>query len=177
MSELTLRNRQRARCVNLPLLRRVARALLTGRLRVENYELGVCLVAAPQMTRLNERFLNHVGSTDVITFDYSGKVGRASCLSSKMSVKRQDRQDARPTLHGEIFICIDDAVAQARRFRTTWQSELVRYLVHGVLHLRGYDDRQPKFRRAMKREEDRLVGELARLFPLSKLARKPTVRP
>jgi len=104
-------------------------------------------------------------------------VGQASCLSSKMSVKRQDRQDACPTLHGEIFICIGDALAQARRFRTTWQSELVRYLVHGVLHLRGYDDRQPNRRRAMKREEDRLVRELARLFPLSKLARKPTVRP
>ncbi|PYJ97280.1 MAG: hypothetical protein DME23_16275, partial [Verrucomicrobia bacterium] len=69
------------------------------------------------------------------------------------------------------------AVAQARRFRTTWQSELVRYLVHGVLHLRGYNDRQPKFRRVMKREEDRLVRELTRLFPLSKLARKPTVQP
>jgi len=177
MSELTLRNRQRACSVNLPLLRRVARALLTGLLRLENYELGVHLVAASEMTRLNRRFLNRAGSTDVITFDYSGKLGQASCLSSKMSLKRQDRQEACPALHGEIFICLDDAVAQARQFRTTWQSELVRYLVHGVLHLRGYDDRQPNRRRAMKREEDRLVRELARLFPLSKLARKPTVRP
>jgi len=174
MSELTLRNRQRARCVNLPLLRRVARALLTGRLRLKNYELGVHLMAAPEMARLNERFLNHAGSTDVITFDYSEKAAQASRLSSE---ETPNRPGAFAALCGEVFICLDDAVAQARRFRTTWQSELVRYLVHGVLHLRGYDDRQPKFRRAMKREEDRLVRELARLFPLSKLARKPTVRP
>ena len=174
MSELTLRNRQRARCVNLPLLRRVARALLTGRLRLKNHELGVHLVAAPEMTRLNERFLNHAGSTDVITFDYSEKAGQASRLSSEETPNRPGVFSA---LSGEVFICLDDAVAQARRFRTTWQSELVRYLVHGVLHLRGYNDRQPKFRRAMKREEDRLVRELTRLFPLSKLARKPTVRP
>ena len=174
MSELTLRNCQRGCSVNLPLLRRVARALLTGRLRLKNYELGVHLVAAPEMTKLNERFLNHAGSADVITFDYSEKADQASRLSSEETPNRPGVFSA---LCGEVFICLDDAVAQARRFHTTWQSELVRYLVHGVLHLRGYNDQQPKFRRAMKREEDRLVRELARLFPLSKLARKPTVRP
>jgi len=176
MSELILRNRQRARPVNLPLLRRVARLLLTELFALENYELSVHLVAALDMARLNRKFLNHRGSTDVLTFDYSDKVGQAPCLSSKMSVKPQDRQDACPPLRGEVFICLDDAIAQARQFRTTWQSELVRYLVHGALHLRGYDDLRPDLRRAMKREEDRLVRELTRLFPLSKLARKPRVR-
>jgi probable rRNA maturation factor len=34
---------------------------------------------------------------------------------------------------------VDDAIAQAKEFRTTWQSEVVRYLVHGVLHLLGHD--------------------------------------
>ena len=49
----------------------------------------------------------------------------------------------RATLHGEIFICVDEAVLQARKFRTSWQSEIVRYLVHGVLHLLGHDDSRP----------------------------------
>ena len=44
---------------------------------------------------------------------------------------------------GEIFVSVDDAVASAPRFRATWQLELARYLVHGMLHLRGYDDRRP----------------------------------
>src|SRR5213076_2739570 len=149
-----------------------ALALLAELFGPENHELGVYLVAAPEMMRLNERYLNHQGSTDVIAFDYSEKARRASRRSSGGS---SGRPDARLALRGEIFICLDEAVAQARRFRATWQSELVRYLVHGVLHLRGYDDRQPNRRRAMKREEDRLVRELARLFPLSKLARKSTV--
>ena len=51
--------------------------------------------------------------------------------------------DARRPLHGEIFICVDEAVWQARKFRTSWQSEIVRYLVHGVLHLLGHDDSRP----------------------------------
>ena len=73
-------------------------------------------------------------------------------------------------VHGEIFICIDDAVKQARQFRTTWQSELVRYLIHGVLHLVGYDDLTPAGRRAMKREENRLLRMLSRQFSLRRLA-------
>jgi len=80
-------------------------------------------------------------------------------------------------LHGELFICVDDAVAQAREFGTTWQSEIVRYLVHGVLHLRGHDDHDPAARRKMKREENRLLRGLDRRFDLSRLARKPKVRP
>ena len=79
-------------------------------------------------------------------------------------------------LHGEIFICVDEAVVQARRFRASWQSELVRYVIHGVLHLRGFDDLHPAGRRKMKREEDRLLREIALRFALSKLARRPRLR-
>ena len=62
-----------------------------------------------------------------------------------------------------------EAVDQARQFRTKWESELVRYLIHGVLHLCGYDDQRPADRRRMKREEDRLLKQIGRLFPIKKL--------
>jgi probable rRNA maturation factor len=75
-------------------------------------------------------------------------------------------------LHGELFICLEVAVAQARGFRTNWQTELARYVVHGVLHLRGFDDLQPAKRRKMKREEDRLLGQLSRRFDLKQLAKR-----
>ena len=45
-------------------------------------------------------------------------------------------------------------------FGTSWQQELIRYLVHGILHLLGFDDQQPAQRRTMKREENRLVRHL-----------------
>ena len=54
---------------------------------------------------------------------------------------------------GEIFVCVPEALAQASRFGAAWQEELVRYIVHGVLHLRGYDDLQPVARRKMKRRK------------------------
>ena len=58
------------RKINLRLLKKITQALL-AELELEKAEIGICLVAAPEMTRLNETFLKHKGSTDVITFDYA----------------------------------------------------------------------------------------------------------
>ncbi len=164
---LTLRNRQRLRHVDLRLLRRIVRALLQETWPDGSFDLAIYVVAAPEITRLNETFLHHKGSTDVITFDYAEGVGQTSRLSSSGAQTRRsrDRRDACPILlHGEIFVCVDEAVSQARRFRTTWQSELVRYVVHGVLHLLGYEDLHRRTRRKMKVAEDTLVHQLARQF-------------
>ena len=155
---LVITNRQRAIPINTLLLRKITRTLLADLLQLDQFELGITIVRAPEMARINEAFLQHEGSTDVITFNYSE--------SSKLETR-----NSKLPLHGELFICIDDALAQARQFRTSWQSELVRYVIHGVLHLRGFDDLRPADRRKMKREENRLLQKAARLFPLSKLAR------
>jgi probable rRNA maturation factor len=64
---------------------------------------------------------------------------------------------------------VDEAVLQARKFGTSWQSEVIRYLVHGVLHLLGFDDSSAGARRKMKWEENRRLREITRRFPLSKL--------
>jgi len=147
---LTLRNRQRTRAVDLHRLRRIITALLHDLLQQDDFDLGFYLVAEPEMTRLNETYLRHGGSTDVITFDYC--------------------DPAQPGfLAGEIFICVDEALIQARRFRATWQSEVVRYAVHGLLHLSGYDDHAARNRRKMKREENRLLSRLASQFPFADL--------
>jgi probable rRNA maturation factor len=150
--ELCVSNCQRARPVDLRLLKLLIRDLLANSLSVETYDLTVHLVSASEMTRLNETILRHAGSTDVITLDYS--------------------EPCSP-LAGELYICVEEALEQAARFHTTWQAEIARYLVHGLLHMRGYDDSQPAARRRMKREEDRLLAQLSRRFDLRKLERRP----
>ena len=150
---LVFKNRQRVRRVDTPLLRRITHWLLEESLGVQEYELCVHLVGAAEMARVNKAFLQHEGSTDVITFDHL--------------------ESARPhALHGELFICLDDAVKQAKEFKTSWQSELTRYVIHGLLHLRGHDDLKPAARRAMKKDENRLLREISREFSLSRLARQ-----
>jgi probable rRNA maturation factor len=151
--QIWLGNRQRCCSVNTALLRRMARHLLATDFELKAYELGVLLVEDAEMTRLNENFLRHAGSTDVISFNYNEALGRER-------------------LQGEIFICLEEARRQARRYHTSWQAELARYLVHGVLHLQGFDDLKPAERRRMKREEDRLVQELEMAFGLCNLQKR-----
>jgi len=205
---LALRNRQRVRPVNTRLLRRIAAWALEEQLRATDYELGIHLVTAGEMAGVNETFLDHEGSTDVITFDYAEEKtmparggnslsparsgGEGALIERRRSKQRPSSPRPSPlseggegdgppaevrarserTLHGDIFISLDDAVAQARAFGTNWQSELVRYLLHGLLHLRGLDDRTAAQRRRMKREEGRLLRLAAREFSLSRLARR-----
>ncbi|MGO8675925.1 MAG: rRNA maturation RNase YbeY [Limisphaerales bacterium] len=162
-ARLALRNGQRTRPLDLPLLRRIASTLLRDLMGLNDFDLGLSLVGAAEMARLNEAFLHHAGSTDVLSFDYLEKPGPPGCPGPGYA------PGSSPGLHGEIVICVDEALAQARRFRTSWQSELVRYLVHGILHLRGYDDRRPSQRREMKRAEDHFLRQLAAGFDLTTL--------
>jgi probable rRNA maturation factor len=148
---IVIANRQRTKKINARLLKQIVAALF-AELAITKADLGINLVAAREMTLVNETFLQHEGSTDVITFDHT---------ESKMATSE---------LHGELFVCVDEAILQAAPFGTNWQSEVVRYVVHGVLHLLGHDDLKPHLRRKMKREENRLVSVLAKRFSLAQLS-------
>lgn len=152
-SVLLIQNRQRTRAIDTDFLRSILLEVLATRLQVPHYEIGLHLVGAREMAAINREYLQHDGSTDVITFDHSddppdrpaGRAGRS--------------------LHGEIYVSIPDAVAQAKVFNTTWREELIRYAIHGVLHLLGYDDLRPSARRVMKRAENRLVAAVLQDHP------------
>jgi probable rRNA maturation factor len=147
---IVVRNRQRARPLNTKFLRDIVHALLVQELSRDDFEIGISIIGEAAMTQMNEGYLRHKGSTDVITFDYT--------------------EPSRPkSLSGEICVCLDEALAQAPRFRMTWQNELVRYIVHGILHLSGYDDKTAAARRKMKREEDRLLQQMSSRFDLHRI--------
>jgi len=146
-STIAVSNRQRVRKINLPLLKKITAAALEE-LKIEGVELGIILIGAREMALLHEEFLGHKGPTDVITFDY----------------KNSERR-----IHGEIVVCVEEAGRQSREFGTSRQSEIVRYIVHGILHLLGHDDLKPAARKRMKQAEGRILGKLSRRFALSKL--------
>lgn len=149
---VTVLNRQRRRRLSRRALVDLA-ASVARRLGVE-LEIGIHLVSAREMATVNWQFLQHEGSTDVITFDHGSTANR---------------------LVGELFISIEDAEQQATEFGTDWNSELARYVIHGLLHLRGYEDLTPGPRRAMKRLEGRLLRQEAALAEALKEAPKPRV--
>jgi probable rRNA maturation factor len=147
---IVIANRQRTKRINKRLLKQIIGELL-AELKITETELGVNFVGAKKMAKVNWGFLRHEGSTDVITFDHA-------------------ENGKRRQLHGELFICVDEAILQSKKFKTNWQSEIVRYIVHGVLHLLGHDDLKLALRRRMKREENRLVRLLAKKFSLAQIA-------
>ncbi len=91
------------------------------------------------LLKLNEQYLNHDTYTDVITFDYSEKEG---------------------FIYGEIYISLDRVKANAKKFKTTFEHELHRVMIHGVMHLIGYNDKTSKQQSAMRTLEDQYLALL-----------------
>ena len=136
-----VRNRQRSWRVDRVRVGAFSESLLRDSLGLGEATLGIHLVGARAMAAMNWRWLRHEGSTDILTFDH------------------RERSDA--PLHGELWISVDDAVRQSVDFGVTADEELARYVIHGILHLLGYDDLEPASRRVMKRVENRWVRRLA----------------
>ncbi|MFM7099836.1 MAG: rRNA maturation RNase YbeY [Verrucomicrobiota bacterium] len=144
-SVVEVRNRQRDRPLDSRRVRTLARAVLAD-LGCSG-EVAFHFIPDHQMAQLNWHYLHHEGSTDILTFDHGSRPGH---------------------LHGECFISVAEAVRQAAEFGTDWEREVVRYVVHGLLHLAGYDDLEPEARKRMKRVENRLTRRFAPRFPLAK---------
>lgn len=109
---------------------------LLNELDLEIESLEINFVSKDEIQNLNKQFLKHDYSTDIITFDYS-----------------QNKQ----ILDGELFISVDDAKEYSFQYKVTLEEELTRLIIHGILHLAGYDDQTPKEKSKMKRIENKLT--------------------
>ena len=139
--QISVLNQQQTRSIKSKEVKKLAASALEE-LGILECELGILLVGDAEMILLNEGYLQHEGSTDVITFCYNELPARGSTVR---------------VLQGDIVICVDEALRMARRYGTSWQSEISRYVIHGLLHLCGYDDQVPEERREMKKKEGRLM--------------------
>lgn len=85
---------------------------------------------------LNQQYLNHNYFTDIITFDY--------CHDN--------------IVEGDIFISIDTVLDNSHRFKTNFNDELLRVIIHGVLHLVGFSDKTAKQQKQMRFLEDEALS-------------------
>ena len=97
---------------------------------------SINFITAEEIIPINDSYLGHNYSTDIITFNYSGE---------------------NYTLDGEIFISLDDASYYANKYKVDLSSEIVRLVIHGFLHLVGYDDKTSEDKKEMKKFENKLV--------------------
>lgn len=129
-------------------------------------ELTVALVSSRAMRRLNRAHTGRDEVTDVLAFDYGVET----------APEEADSEPPGSCWSGEIVVCPGLAVDRAREFGHAPGRELAIYLVHGLLHLFGMDDRNPRECGEMRRAEARLVDLAAREIDLESVFRAP-VRP
>ncbi len=109
---------------------------LKNELKFNISSLIINFIEADLITRINIQYLNHHYSTDIITFNYSGNHN---------------------LLDGELYISVEDAAANAKKFGVLNVREYYRLVIHGILHLMGYDDRSKNDKLVMKRAENKLL--------------------
>jgi rRNA maturation RNase YbeY len=88
-----------------------------------------------RILEVNKEFLGHDYYTDIITFDYSEP--------SKIS--------------GDMFISLDTVLSNSSKFHTSYDKELMRVIIHGVLHLCGINDKGPGERAVMEAAEEKAL--------------------
>ena len=160
-------NRQRAVHVSISRLRRAAQRALRAVGRPQA-DVEVDVVDDRQIRALNERFRGVRRRTDVLAFPLAVSEGRPGFAGASPSRKRgvKGGPSSPPSmLVGQIVISADTARRQARRVGVPVAAELDLLVTHGVLHLVGYDDRDPVEADLMHRREREILSSARRPQP------------
>lgn len=138
MLEIEVANRQTRHAIQRDRLIAAARLVLE-REGISRATLSIAVVSDKAIRELNRRYLQHDYATDVLSF----------LLDSGNS-----------WLSGEIIVSADTAATQALEYDASPQDELLLYVIHGTLHLVGYDDTTPSTRQKMQVRQRRYLRRL-----------------
>jgi probable rRNA maturation factor len=113
-------------------------------------EVALIFVDERRIRELNRAFKKKDCPTDVLGFEVSPP-GRTGTF-------------------GDIFISLDAAKSNAASFGSYFEKEIILYMIHGLLHLAGYDDVRPKDRMRMRSKETELLDEICKTRNLSRVS-------
>ncbi len=154
--EITVINLQSSIPVSISKIKSAARKIVVE-LNQTPTDISIVFVGSRRMRTINKKYLGHDYVTDVITFDY---------YDTSFPRKRESRNmDPRlkhsgVTTCGEIIICPQVALSNAKIHGVSISKELLLYVIHGFLHLAGYDDHKPQDIVRMRLKEKQLLGKL-----------------
>ena len=139
MSKISIATPQEVVAVDRGRMREIARTVLEGE-DIADYEISLAFVDNPTIHVLNKRYLDHDEPTDVLSFPLSDP-----------SAKK---------LAGELVIGVEVAKERADEMGHAIDVELALYVIHGLLHLCGYDDKSEKSEREMRVRERHYLAKL-----------------
>lgn len=120
----------------------IIRKWLTSYLKqcgIKSYFIRVLFVPSSRIERLNTTFLNHEYSTDIITFDLS---------------------ESKTHMDAELYICPSVVYENSLSYSSNYKYEMLRVIIHGLLHLTGYNDKTIKEKKEMRDVEDYWIREV-----------------
>ena len=152
-----LQNLQRSIAIDMSRLRRMAESILAA-MHVEDAELSIVLVSDGRIRALNRRYRKKDSATDVLAFPLESEGGGPSRLRRRSVRSFRKAHGQPPWVLGDVVISLATARRQAQDFGHGFHQEVVRLVVHGVLHLLGYDHERGT------REAARMAGEERRVL-------------
>src|SRR5436190_11182768 len=139
MSKIAVHTPQDLVAVDKGRMREIARAVLAGE-EIGDYEISLAFVDNATIHRLNKQYLDHDEPTDVLSFPYSAANAKK--------------------LEGELVIGVEIAREQASERGHGVDAELALYVIHGLLHLCGYDDKSAAAENEMRVREKHYLAQL-----------------
>lgn len=148
-----LKNKTKLKCwVVSTVEKNPARAAGSIRARKKSGDISFVFCSDAFLLEMNKEYLNHDTYTDIITFDYS------QSEEGQFPLKKGARG-----ISGDIFISIDRVKENANKFSKTFEDELHRVMIHGVLHLLGYKDKIKSAKAEIRKQEDICLKALKKL--------------
>jgi probable rRNA maturation factor len=122
---------------------------------VKEARISVAIVGDSQIHDVNRQFLGHDYPTDVISFRLDTQTADEPVLDEEYS---SDSTHSSPTFDGELVVSFETAAREASSHGWSPEAEMLLYVVHGLLHLCGYDDLTDEARPVMRRRERELLA-------------------
>lgn len=151
MYEVELADQQDSLAIDEQRIREVVSRVLQEE-GVAAAEISVAIVDNPTMRELNKQYLQHDYDTDVLSFLLSCEGGDED--SDALPVGRGRGK----TIDGQLIVSSDMAIDMAKQYRWEPHDELVLYVVHGLLHLVGFDDLSASEKTLMRSRERQLLN-------------------
>jgi len=139
MIRVEIANRQKSLPIDQPRLRKAVKQVLQGE-GIGAATISLAVVDDPTIHELNRRFLQHDYATDVLSFTF---------------------ERTENSVDGEVIVSSDTAIRLASELDGAPEEELLLYIVHGTLHLVGYDDQSEPDQTRMRERERHYLNLLA----------------
>lgn len=140
--KVTIKNSQKKIPIDPRTIKKAALKVLSSQSKEKSGEISICFVTDKRIKRLNRLYLGKNEPTDVLSFDLT------------------ETDDAKKKLFADIIISTDTALSNSKIFKTSALCEIHMYVVHGLLHLLGYDDGTLKERRIMEQKTKQVLKAL-----------------